>query len=185
MYGQKVQIQEKLEKKVKGTDTTYTYIYNNAFLDWGMDMFGFLIDVKNKKMQIFDDGNTPFTATPIPMVAEAVAAVLKNPEETKNTDIRVHGVKLTQNQFLEMAKKVVGEEGWTVTQASVQDTERQAYENLKKDPSDFMAWGIPMLYVAIYGPGLGGDFSSNNDNKRLGLQEMSEADVEAMIRERA
>ena len=184
VYGHKVQIQEAIEKKTKGTDTTYTYVYNNAFLDWGIDMT-FLIDLKNKKMELYDDGNHPFTTTPLSTVAKAVAAVLKKPEETKNAHVRVHGAKLTQNQFLDIAKKVVGDDGWTVNQTNTDDAERQAYENLKKDPSAFMAWAFPMLKVAIHRPGYGGDFSSNNDNERLGVQALSESEVEDLLRERA
>jgi uncharacterized protein YbjT (DUF2867 family) len=184
VYGQKVQIQEALEQKTKGTDTTYTYVYNNAFLDWGIDK-NFLIDIKNKKMDLYDDGNQPFTTTPLATVAKAVAGVLKKPEETKNAHVRVHGAKLTQNQFLDLAKKVVGEDGWTINQVNTEDAERQAYENLKKDPSAFMGWAFPMLKVAIHRPGYGGDFSSNNDNERLGVRALSESEVEEVIRERA
>lgn len=141
VYCSKVQIEDALEEKTKGTDTSYTLIFNNAFLDWGIDK-AFLIDLKNKKMDLFDDGDTPFTATPLPMVAKAVAAVLKNPEETKNASIRAHGARFTQNQFLEMAKRVVGADGWSVPQQTTADTERQCYKNLQKDPSAFMGWGI-------------------------------------------
>ena len=184
VYGHKVQIEEAVEQKTKNTDSTYTFVFNNAFLDWGIDM-GFLIDVKNKKAEVYNGGDEPFTATPIPMVAKAVAAILQHPEETKNASIRVHGARLTQNKLLELAKRVVGEDGWQVSETKTNDLEQLSYENLKKDPSAFMGWAIGMLKVAIYGQGFGGDLSSNNDNKFLGLQEMSENEVETLIRDRA
>jgi uncharacterized protein YbjT (DUF2867 family) len=184
VYGHKVQIEDAVEQKIKNTDTTYTFVFNNAFLDWGIDR-GFLIDLKNKKADIYDGGDVPFTSTPIPMVAKAVAAVLQHPEETKNAEIRVHGARLTQNKFLELAKRVVGEDGWQISETTTKDLEQQSYENLKKDPSAFMGWAIGMLKVAIHAPGFGGDFSSNNDNKFLGLKEMSESEVEELIRDRA
>lgn len=184
VYGHKVQIQEALEKKTPGTDTTYTYVYNNAFLDWGID-WNFMIDIKNKKMDMYDGGDSPFTTTPLPMVAKAVAGVLKHPEETKNAHVRVHGAKLTQNQFLDIAKRVVGEDGWTINQLKTEEAEREAYENLKKDPSAFLAWAFPMLKVAIHRQGYGGDFSSKNDNELLGVKELSESEVEQIVREKA
>ena len=37
VYAHKVQIQEYLSEKAKTSGITYTYIYNNAFLDWGLE----------------------------------------------------------------------------------------------------------------------------------------------------
>ena len=146
---------------------------------------GFLIDIKNKKFEIYDGGDSPFTTTPLSMVAKAVVGVLQHPEETKNANIRVHGVRLTQNKLLEIAKRAVGEDGWQISETTTADTERQSYENLKKDPGNVMGWVIGFLTTAIFRDGYGGDFSSNNDNKLLGLKELSESEVEEIFRSRA
>ena len=184
VYGSKVQIQEALEAKTKGTETSYTYVYNNAFLDWGIDK-GFLIDIKNKKLEVYNDGDANVTFTPLPIVAKAVSAVLQHPEDTKNTHVKVHGAKLTQNKFLELAQKVVGENGWEITKISTEEVQRKSYEELKSGQGNIMGAMIGFLKVAIYGDGYGGDFSSNNDNKLLGLKELSESEVEEVIRDRA
>ena len=160
---------------------SYTYIFNNAFLDWGIDK-NFLINIKDKKMDRYDGGDVPFTSTPLPMVAQAVASVLEHPDETKNKAIRVHGARLTQNKFLEIAQRVVGKEGWQITEKSSSETEKQSYEDLKNDPGNFLGWAFGFLMRAIYGEGFGGDFSKNNDNEFLGLTELNEKEVEDIVR---
>ena len=182
-YSQNVEIENDIEKKCKGTQTTYTYIFNNALLDWGIDI-PFLMDLKGKKMELFDGGNQSFTATPVPFVAAGVRAVLQHPEETANKAVRLQGVRLTQHQLLKIAQRVSGADGWEVTEARIADLERESYQNLEKDPGNVLGWIIGFFKTAIYKDGYGGDFSQNNENKMLGLTEMSEKEVEELIRSR-
>ena len=182
-YAQNIQIEQEIEKKCQGTQTTYTYIFNNALLDWGIDV-PFLMDLKGKKMEIYDGGDRYFTATPIPFVAAGVRAVLERPEETANKAIRLHGVRLTQNKLLEIAQKVTGKQGWEITESTTAEMAQQSYDNLAKDPGNVPGWIIGFFKVALYAEGYGGDFEGNNDNFALGLQEMGEKDVEDLIRNR-
>ncbi|KAK3711557.1 hypothetical protein LTR37_009548 [Vermiconidia calcicola] len=183
VYAQKLKVEEDVEKKTQGTQTTYTFVFNNAFLDWGLD-HGFLMDLKAKKAEIYDGGNVTFTATPIPFVAKGVVAVLQHPEETANREVRLHGAAVTQKQILDIAQRVGGKEGWQVTEARSEDLERESYENLKKDPSNVYGWIVGMLKRAAFADGYGGDFSLNNDNAMLGLNEMSEREIDDIVRSR-
>jgi uncharacterized protein YbjT (DUF2867 family) len=182
VYSQKVAIEEYVEQKTKGTATSYTYIFNNIFLDWGIT-HAFLIDVKNKKLELCDGGETKFTATPLPFVGKAVAAVLKHPHETANRAVRIQGTILTQKKLLEIAKRVLGEEGWEISEAKTEDLEKGSWAALKADPTNVYGWIIGFLKRAIFAEGYGGDFTGNNDNELLGLKELSEKDVEEIIRE--
>ena len=184
VYGEKVQIEEYIMEKCKGTETTYTFVFNNAFLDWGID-HRLLIDVKGKKIELADGGNNTFTSTPLQFVGRGVAAVLQHPDETANRNVRLHGTGLTQKKLLEIAQRFVGKEGWQITETTTADLEKESFANLKNDPSNVMGWIIGFLKRAIYTQGFGGDFSKNNDNKILGLAEMSEKEVEDVIRSRA
>ena len=181
VYRQKVQIEDELEQKVKGTQTTYTLVFNNAFLDWALDR-SFLIDVKGKKVEIYDGGNNPFTSTPLSEVAKGTVAVLKHPEETANKGVRLYGISLTQNKLLGIAQRVVGKDGWQITEESTAELEKQSYAALEKDPGNVHGWLVGFVKRAIFSPGFGGDFSSNNDNELLGLKELSEKDVEEYVR---
>lgn len=181
VFAQKVQIEEDIERKTRGTQTTYTFIFNNVFLDWSLDKkFG--IDLQEKKMEILDGGETVYTTTPIPFVAKGVVGVLQHPDETANKSVRLHGTNLTQKKFLEIAQRVVGKDGWQITEANTADLEKQSYEILKQDPGNIYGWIPGFLKRAIFAEGYGGSFSQNNDNEMLGLKELSESEVEDIVR---
>ena len=183
VFAHKVQVEEYTKQKVQGTSTTYTLVCNNEFFDWDLD-YNFGVDIKGKKMEIFDGGDVFYTATPLDFVARGIVGVLQHPAETANRAVRVHGTSMTQNKLLEIIQYFVGKEGWEISHASTVDREKQGYEILKNEPSNFMGWAIPFLQCAIWGKNFGGDFSKNNDNKLLGLKEMSAAEVEEVIRSR-
>ena len=184
VYAQKVQIEEDIEKKCRGTGTTYTFIFTNAFLDWSLDN-NFSMDLRNKKIELFDGGDVSFATTPLPMVAKGTVAVLHKAAETENRAVRIQGTAITQKKLFGIAQRVVGKDGWTITEADTADRERQSYENLKNDPGNVFGWVIGFLQRAVWGEGYGGDFSKDNDNELLGLKELSEEEVEDIVRSRA
>ena len=183
VFAHKVQVEEYTKQKVQGTSTTYTLVCNNEFFDWDLD-YNFGVDIKGKKMEIFDGGDVTYTATPLDFVARGIVGVLQRPAETANRAVRLHGTSMTQNKLLEIIQHFVGKEGWEISHASTVDREKQGYEILNKTPSNFVEWAIPFLQCSIWGKKFGGDFSKNNDNELLGLKEMSAAEVEEVIRSR-
>ena len=183
VYQPKIQIRKHIEEKIKGTSTTYTYVINNMFLDWTMD-HGWGVEPKNRRMEMFDGGETPYTATPIPFVAKGTAAVLQHPEETQNRSVKLHGTGLTQKQLLEISKRALGGD-IDVTHSSTGEGEKEAFEILAKDPGNVMGWVMPMLKRCAFGEGYGGDFSGDNDNKLLGLVDLSDEEVEDIVRSKA
>lgn len=184
VYGQKVKIQEKLESACKGTHASYTFVYNNAFLDWGVEK-KFIINLKDKQIELADGGNTNFTVTPLALVAKGVVGVLQHPEETANKEVRLHGARLNQKQFLEIGQRIVGKDGWQITEASTDDIEQRSWEAFKKTPENYYSWMVGFLKRALYAEGWGQDFSEKNDNELLGIKELSEQEVEDVIRSAA
>ena len=183
VFAQKVEVEKHMKQRLQGTSTTYTQVCNNEFFDWDLDN-NFGVDIKGKKMEIFDGGDVTFTATPLDFVARGVVSVLQHPTETANRTVRLHGTSMTQNKLLEIMQRLGSKEGWDISHASTVDREQQGYEILKKEPSNIFAWAIPFLQCSIWGKRFGGDFSENNDNEMLGLKEMSAAEVEAVVRSR-
>lgn len=183
VYKDKIAIQELVERLCAESQgkTTYTYVLNNAFLDWGVEK-SFLIDWKGKTFDLIDGGNGHFTTTPLDMIAQGVVAILQKPEQTANKSIRIQGARLTQRQFLEITQRVVGAEGWTVNEVDSKVLEKQCYEVLKTDPSNVPGWVFGMLKLAVFAEEFGGDYGSEHDNGLLGLKEMSEKDVEEVVR---
>ena len=187
VYADKVELEQYLQTQCRQRNdgkTTYTFVFNNAFLDWGLD-FKFLLDVPGRKMEICDGGDRPFTTTTLAQVAQGTVGVLQHLEQTANRSVRLHGTELTQNRLLEIAKRVVGDEGWEVTESKCEAIKKESYANLEKEPANWLGWGIGFLKVAIYGEGFGGDFREKNDNALLGVPELDEKAVEELIRARA
>lgn len=185
-YSTKVDVEEYVKQLVEKSNgkTTYTLVLNNAFLDWGI-AYRFLIDPVDKKYELIDGGNNYFTTTPLSFVAKGVAAILQRPEATANRAIHLQGTRLTQRQLLAMLQKITGgAESWTVTEANSKDIERDAFETLKTTPENLPAWLFPMLKLAVYAEGFGGDFAEqgDKDNEMLGLKQLKESEVEEIIR---
>ena len=182
VFADKIKVRDRIVEKTQASDTTsYTFVFNNVFLDWGID-FKFLIDLQSKKIDIFDGGDHPFTSTPLDFVGKGVVSVLQHPKETENRFIRLQGALTTQNQFLAIAQRVVGKEGWQVNHNDSAEEEKKAYAKLKENSGDVYGWLVPMLKRAIYAEGWGGSFEGKNDNEMLGLKQMSEGEVEELIR---
>ncbi|KAK3684552.1 hypothetical protein LTR37_020155 [Vermiconidia calcicola] len=182
VFAHKVQVEDYIKQKIQGTSTTFSLVCNNEFFDWDLDN-NFGVDIKGKKMEIFDGGDVTYTATPLAFVARGIVGVLHHPTETANRVVRLHGTSMTQNKQLEIIQRFVGKESWEISHASTEDREKEGYEILQKEPTNFVGWAIPFLQCSIWGKRFGGHFE-NNDNELLGLKEMSEAEVEEVIRSR-
>ncbi|KAI7471988.1 hypothetical protein KC351_g11864 [Hortaea werneckii] len=189
VYVDKIELEQYIQSKCRQQSndkggTTYTFVFNNAFFDWGLDA-KFLLDVAGREMEIYDGGNRPFTTTTLAQVASGTVGVLQRLEQTANRSVRLHGTGLTQKRLLEIAKRVVGTEGWEVTESNCETILKESYANFEKEPANWLGWGIGFLKVAIYGEGFGGDFREKNDNALLGVTELDEKAVEELIRARA
>lgn len=184
VFGHKLQVERHIRAKIKGTETTYTLVCNNELLDWDLD-HGFVADLEKRTMEVLDGGDWVFTATPIPMVACGVVGVLQHPNETANRVVRLHGASMTQNKLFGLLRSCTGANEWEVTHATSAAKERESYRLLQSDPSNMIAWAIPMLLCATFGAEWQNDFSKNNDNALLGLKELSDAELEGIVRVRA
>jgi uncharacterized protein YbjT (DUF2867 family) len=185
VYFQKLAIQKLLEDGVKDTngEVTYTFVLNSIFLDWAID-YGFLIDAKNKKLVLYDGGETPYSTTPLHAVAKGVVGVLKNPDKTDNRAIRIHGAVLTQKRLLELGKKALGEEGWTVTESSTEDGMKEGFEIFKQEPGNVMGWALKMLQSAIFSSKHTPEFAEV-DNELLGVPDVDDAEIIGYIKRAA
>lgn len=181
VYKAKVEMQQCLEDKCKGSCMTYTLVLNNAFLDWGIKV-GFLIDLKEKKMTRYDGGERRFSTTLLSTIAQGVVGVLNHPEETANTAVRIHDLILTQNKMLAMAKKAVGGQGWTVDDKTTVENEEEAYKMLQNGEGESRGPAmIKFLMSGVFREGYGGAFEQN-DNTLLGIEGMSEHQVEELMK---
>lgn len=178
-FGFKVKAQEQLKAAAeKKPDFTYTLIFNGPFLDWGISTFPFLIDVKGKQVNTYDGGDVPFSTTRVTTVGKAVAASLKNFDETKNRIVKVHDAVITQDQLKALAEKEVGSP-FTAKDNDAKAMEKKAWEDLKDSSVDMMAWYIPFILVSIWGNS--GHYWKNADNELLGIPELKGSELDQVL----
>jgi len=178
VFGYKVATRKHIEERVNaGADITYTYVITAPFLDWGIEV-GFLLDWKEGKPRIYDGGDVPFSTTSLSSVGLATVGVLSHYEETKNRSVRVQDIAITQNQLLEIAKKVAPEKRWAPIPTSTSDMYEAANAALAKGDHSVM---YDYIIVGVIAKGYGGLFE-HLDNKLLGVPGKTEADIEAVFK---
>jgi len=182
VFAPKVELEEYVKTKCEGTQTTYTFVYNGPFLDWGL-AFDFILDVKNKYANIFDGGDVPFTANPLDFIAKGTVAVLQHLEETANRAVRLNAAVVTQNKLLEIAQRQNGTEGWQITHTDSEELEKQSYDWLKGGkPEDTPKWVFGFIKRTCFGAGQGNDYSGKDDNALLGLEQLSDKQLEELVK---
>ncbi|KAF4617014.1 hypothetical protein G7Y89_g15134 [Cudoniella acicularis] len=161
---------------------TYTMVMNGPFLDFGLN-HGFLgLNLKEKKYSYVDGGVAKFSTSTLATVGKAVVGVLSKPGETKNRAVYIQDIAFTLKELFVLGKKALGEEGWTeVDGGSTAENEKSAYEKLAKGQKD-MSVIVNFLMSAIFREGYGGHFQKL-DNELLGIEELKESDVVALIKE--
>ncbi|KAL7907436.1 hypothetical protein GGI35DRAFT_487146 [Trichoderma velutinum] len=88
---------------------TWTGLAVGIFFDWGIKTRFLLgINAKDKTGTIVDSGNKPYAATHVSFIGEAVAAILKKPEETANKYLTVFSFATTQNEVLKIFEEESG-----------------------------------------------------------------------------
>lgn len=164
-------------------DFTYTFVFNGAFLDWGIE-YSFLLDVKNRATTIFDNGEKKFSTTTLATVAKAVVGIFQHLEETKNRAVYIQDAALSQNELLQIAKKVDPRSSeWNVSRVSLAQTIDDAMDAVQRSESgeEVGAAMYKLIWPSLVGQQYGGDFSGRIDNALLGLQEMSEHEIERVV----
>ena len=162
-------------------DFSWTSVVNSAFLDWGLEK-SILLNWKESKPKLFDGGKHQFSATTLASVGQAVVGVLTYPEETKNRFVYVKDIDISQNQLLDIAKKLDPKKSWEEpTLVDTTELEKSSYESLAKGqvtPPVMLAF----LFRIMFGPPEYGGCFSKTDNELLGVKGKTTADVEALMK---
>lgn len=176
----KVKTQEYLEEVAKSNPNfTYTYAYNGAFLDWGVQV-GFLVNAKEHKAVVYDGGDIPVSLTTLPTIGKAVVGIINSLDSTKNRAVYYHDAALTQNQIIDIFKKIDGKE-WTIQQASTAEVEKGAYEALSKGENIHKAM-VDFILRAIFSKEHEPNFTGRVDNEVLGLKEKSHEEIVGVLK---
>ncbi len=98
--------------QAKGSGIEWTAFVAGLFLDWGLVVGSLGIDVKGRKADIWDEGDVPFTASTLTLVARTTVKLLTDKdayEASRNAYIYTGSVTTTQNEVLAAAEKATGE----------------------------------------------------------------------------
>ncbi|KAI5462055.1 hypothetical protein BGZ63DRAFT_382866 [Mariannaea sp. PMI_226] len=179
VFAHKVQIQDILIEKSKSTPLTYTFVYNSAFLDWGLE-HGFIFDHSKSAPIIVDGGDSEFSATSLSSVADALVGVASHPEETKNRTVYIHDLVTSQNRLLALAKQVAPERPWAPVPVVLDDLTAKADQRLAQGLFDMETFA-PYLYRAVLDPKSQAKFEKT-DNELLGIKGKTEQDIIAILK---
>ena len=179
VFAYKIAVMNRIKEEVaKHPEFSYTFIRNNAFLDWGLEN-QFIFQPNSANPRIFDGGDRAFSVVTLPTVAQAVIGVLSKPDETKNRVLFIQDMVTTQNRFLAIAKKLAPERKWEPQYESLEDVYKNADEEMAK--GNMMAI-MQYLYLACMGEGYHIEYTEN-DNQLLGIEgDKTGRDIEEIMK---
>ncbi|KAK8050455.1 NAD(P)-binding protein [Apiospora phragmitis] len=188
-FGHKIAVQEALKREATKPDgMTYTIVVNGPFLDWGVRV-GWLANLQAREINLWDGGDRVFSTTTLTSVGKAVAGVLQHPAETRNRAVYVQDAALSARDLARYAKKATGDSGsdseqsWKEHRPSVDEIVNAGWAELKKEnpnpnPDNFV---MNFITASVFGEGYGSHFEKN-DNELLGLKDMSDDEIVAVLK---
>ncbi|KAJ9604958.1 hypothetical protein H2200_010347 [Cladophialophora chaetospira] len=151
----KIQVLERLRSLAPDSTLSWTAIATGLFFDWGLKI-GFLhLNLAQQKAEILGDGNTKFSATNVPDIAQAVHGVLQQYDTVyRNKYIFIQSLLTSQNEVLKALEKVTGKQ-WDVNRISedqLLERARQKKEDGKVNEERYdQIWRLGILHSNFEG----------------------------------
>lgn len=157
---------------------SYTLVVNGFFLDWGIEA-GILINKGDRPVKVFDGGKGKHSLSTRADIGKAVVGILRHPEETKNRAVYIQSTAISQNELLEIAKKVKPGFEPQVQHMATEQTLKDSYAAMEKGDMSVM---LNFILISCFADdGHGNDWTEYSDNKLLGIEELSRADLEELV----
>ncbi|KAI1269558.1 nmrA-like family protein-like protein [Xylariaceae sp. FL1019] len=178
-FDTKRNIHESLKRYASMGSITYSLICTGAFLDHGLET-GFLVNLREKTVKLYDGGDVVFSTTIVADVAKAVTGVLKHYEETINRAVYVQTTETTLKKLAEMAMEATGPEGWKQEVVSAGQLLQEGYDERKKAEPNISISEHSFICVAGLCEGYGTHFK-HLDNELLGIKQLDDTGLEALV----
>jgi nucleoside-diphosphate-sugar epimerase len=177
----KVETQKYLqEMSAENKGFSWSAIANGMFLDWGMSM-GIIVNLAKHTATLYNGGDVPFSATTLADVAKAVLGIIRNQVETANRVVYIHSAVVTQNKLIQYAKHKDGRV-WNTTVKSTEDVLQESLKELEKGAgADVEGAMLGFCICGMWDTKYGCDLSGHLDNERLGIEEMDEEGLRALV----
>lgn len=177
----KIEIRKYVEDLASSGKIEWTSVSNGPFLLPFVWLSGWMGTGLSSKVTTLHDGGDKIVCTStLERIGEGVARSLlpEHAEATKNKPIYVYSTTMSERKMTTLASKLAGiyfKENNLSIDAITQDAFK-AYE--KGDESKKSNFYIPFCF----GDGYGGDYRYSASNELLGLKEMTDAEVEEMVK---
>lgn len=173
-----VEIQKYLQSK--SNEIQYTIFSIGAFTDF-LVTYGVAFDWEHKSAQLWGDGTSRMSTTSLQGTARAIVGALKNPEPTKNKNLFIHELVVTQSQLVNLAKQFSPQAEWTITKIDDPLGEFDKAEAIVKEKPEW-----PNIMALLKASLLCGKFQAyypKVDNDLVSLPLLSEKDLESRFAE--
>jgi len=178
----KIKIREYVESLAKDGKIEWSSVNNGPFLIAGLWAGGFMGPNLKSKTAIYHDGGEALVASStLERIGEGVARSLlpEHTAKTKNRPIYIYSTVLSEKKMTEIMSKLTGLE-FKIENQTIKGAMDVGYEGLKTgNRGMIMAMYVPFCFAPEYE----GDFRKIAMNEQLGLKEMSDSEVEEMVKE--
>ncbi|KAK1972769.1 isoflavone reductase [Colletotrichum sublineola] len=182
VFGIKAMGRQHMNQKAVENDGkfTWTIIANGALLDWNIRTSTMGVDVKNKKLTLFNDGENVGPYTLLADVAKAVVGTLLHPDETANRVAYIQSTAKSQKQMGALAQAAVGG-SWETTTVNVDAIYAHCIQSIEKGimAPDVM---FPQLQYACAKK----EFTQpweKTDNALFGIKELSDDELKEVYKQ--
>lgn len=182
VFFQRVERDNYLYEKCKSSGMTWSIVANGPFLDWNL-YTGFMgIDLFDKAASLMDGGDNRIVWTTLDSVGEAVAGIMRHPEETANRPIYIQSVVKSCREMLGHVQTALGsEQSWNITEVNGEEANTKALGDLMSGNFNMQTTGT-MIRFANTRPEISAPWPKS-DNDILGIRSMSDDELETLIKE--
>lgn len=174
----KQRIEKLLIDSAKEGKLTYTAIYGGGFVEWVLT-YEKLMPIKQRRFNIQNEGNVPFSITKMNDYAKAVVGALSNPKQTENVVMLIESFRTTQLRILELAKEDVAGE-WQVDYVDMNKNAEIAEQKMYAGQFDIPVVD-PMVFKIMFTPGYGGQIDGTH-NDLAGVVPMTDGELRNIIK---
>ncbi|KAJ5669293.1 hypothetical protein N7462_010363 [Penicillium macrosclerotiorum] len=158
----------------------WTIVSPGGFLEYIFDI-PFVVDFKNRKMDMINDGEIAMSTSSFLTTAKAIARVFKEPKRVVGRCVQVHDTIITQKKIFNLIMNCEPHpEAWTVVQ---QESVHRMTEGAKRvKAGDFSMEAISFLMAGAYFDSKYQLHYVENDNEWLGIEMSSQDTLEELVK---
>ncbi|KAK4548567.1 hypothetical protein LTR36_009477 [Oleoguttula mirabilis] len=160
-------------------DFTYSIVITGPFLDWGLSVVPFIINIGTRSAQVFDGGDIPFSTTRVTTLAQALVATLEKSDATKNRTLYIHDGIVTQNHLIARSE-ALGTAAFSRDSVDTRALETVAWTAFGDPDADPLSWIFAFINISLWS---GEELCTfrQTDNELLGITELQGAKLDNVV----